>query len=147
MTSQQEHSVRILNELHAAELQSLLARLPDLGVFVPRASMGPAAAVRQLIEDAAEHRAWLIEAIQSCDGAVWPASMDPRTASLHYVSVDALHDRVLAAVEQLRETYRSAASEPLVPEAQRVVSRIADRYAAHAEWLRQASPHASVSRE
>lgn len=129
MTEQESNSVEILNKLHAAEMQSILCRLPGLGAFVPGTGLKQHEAVQRACSMSGEHRAWLVEAIERMGGAVWPATMDPRTASLHYVSIGSLLPQVRTSVNGLAALYAEAGKRgPLTAGAAALISRIAGRY-------------------
>lgn len=132
---EQLQTIEILNQLYAIERGSIAARIPELSLFAGGRQYDQLQLLQQIAADSAEHRNWLIAAIDACDGDLRPASLDPRTASLHYVSVDAILPRAAAGLQRLVAAYSEASRIPLTPAAAELVERILQRYEARLRQL------------
>lgn len=139
MIDDRESSVEVLNQLLAAETQSLLARLPELWPSLTGTRSAAARIVERAADQSREHRAWLAERICALGGVVWPVTMDPATAAFHYCSLASLLPRIQQSLEALVDAYlkASARSRSLLPEASELVAQIARRHEANLQSLRE----------
>ncbi len=137
MTDAERRSIEVLNTLYAAEKRSLLPRLPELFNFVTWVSADQFELIKRIVADQREHEAWLFDAIERCDGAVYPTGADLTTANLHYLDLSAVMPRVVASVESLARLYKDAeaVAAQLTPLAAETLRRIARRHERHLEQL------------
>lgn len=141
MSHEQIHTIDVLNQLYAAEMQGVLPRLTDLQISASPGNAAQALPLRRVAAQSLEHREWLVEALDAADGALWPASMDVSTAMLHYLSVRTILPMVIHDIERRLEAYdRAAQSRPLLPEAVGAISRISRRYSDTLAQLRSLAP-------
>lgn len=138
MTDFRESSIDLLNQLLAAETGGLLARLPELWPSLTGTRSSAARVVQRAAEESREHRAWLAEGICALGGAVWPVTMDPATAALHYCSLASLLPRIQQSLEALVHAYSEASAvRSLLPEAAELIARITRRHEANLQALRE----------
>ncbi len=138
MTDEQQNTAEILNLLHEAEMSSLLARLPELNLSVSWSSAEQFEVVKRLVADAREHRQWLIDAIEAAGSGVWPVTLDPRTANLHYLSLESIMPRLILDLRRLGQAYSDAMKQkPLTSEGAELIARIGPRYQTYLQQLQK----------
>lgn len=129
MSQQQHQTADVLNELHQLELQTILPRLDCLVASGGRSDASQALSLRKVGRQAAEHREWLVQAIDDAREAVWPASMNIQSAGLHYSSAASMAPHVAADIRQLLAAYETALRQPgLSSAAIELIHRITRRY-------------------
>ena len=145
MTESQQETIVVFNQLHVAEMNTLLPRLLEMNLSVSWAAAPLFEVAKKLAEAAREHREWLVEAIQDQRGAVWPVTLDPRTANLHYLSLDAITPMVIRNLDQLVRNYQQVASnKSLTPDSAELISRIGRRYDTYLRQLQDLCSAMSV---
>lgn len=132
-----EHSLSVLDQLHAAERKCLLHRLAEMGVFAERDFARDLEVVRRMTAEQDRHCAWLVEAAIASGGSLGPACADVRSANLHYCDLNVLLPRVIECKEQLVRLYgESMKDRPnLTDAAAEAVARIYNRHCVHLEQL------------
>ena len=131
-----EAAIDLLNDLLQQEERSLLPRLRESTVFVSWASAGEHVVVERMIDEANEHRGWLVAAIIRLGGEPLPGLADIRSASIHFLELDFVLPQVVESHRGLLSVYEAAASEAsLNPVTSEVVSRIIERHRKHGEQL------------
>lgn len=137
MNPQQLQSAEILNQLFATDCGSLLARVPELSLFASSETCGALELLNKAAEQSREHREWLIQAIDAAGAPLRPACLDPRTASLHYTSADAMVPRVCSSLEKLVQVYDEASRrKTLTQPAAELIAHIVRRYRSLLEEFR-----------
>lgn len=127
--TQQHQTADVLNELHQLELRTILPRLDCLLASSGRSDASQALSLGRVGRQAAEHRAWLAQAIDDARGAVWPASMNIQSAGLHYSSAASMAPLVAADIRQLLAAYETALRQPgLSSAAIELIHRISRRH-------------------
>lgn len=136
---QQAHTLDVLNRLRTAERRSLLPRLVEMDIFVQGALGHEMDQVRRMVVEQARHEAWLIEAAETCDGALFPAAADVHTASLHFLDLNSLLPRVLSSTDAIVQLYGQALADAanLMPAAIEAITRIHNRHQVHLQQLRE----------
>lgn len=131
-------AIDILNELLALESRHLLPRLRESTVFVSWASTDEQQELATMIDEQAEHRAWLVEAIDDLGGSPLPVLADIDSCDVHFLDVAYLLPRILANTEQVLASYEAAgAAVGDNPRAGSTLSSITERTQKHANRLRK----------
>jgi hypothetical protein len=129
------HAIRVLNELRAAEMSSLLRHMADTGYFVTMTTADDAESLKRIDTEEREHVQWLEEAIFQLRGGIWPGRVDTRQAGYHYWSLERLMPEIFTSKEHLTNEYASALAAVDDPVAIPVITRIYNRLQAHLETL------------
>jgi len=137
----QTDSIRVqttLNALLAAHERALLPRLTESTVFVNTRSAAELDAVRRMAGEHAADAVRLADVLIGLGTEPVAAPGDIHSTDFHYVNLDVLLPRVLADQERLAARF-SAAAEPLrEPQpAAPVVAELAARHRSRAEFLRR----------
>lgn len=138
-----EAAIDLLNDLLQHEARSLLPRLRESTVFVSWAAAGEHLIVERMIDEANEHRGWLVEAITRLGGDPLPGLADIKSASIHFLELDFVLPRVVESHRSLLAAYEAAASEASSHSvASEVVLRTIERHRKHGKQLEQLASHA-----
>mgnify|MGYP005836074233 FL=1 len=121
----------VLGDLLSAEQRSLLLRLPECSPFVGGLGESRLRDLRRAARENTEHVAWLTEAIVERGGTPVAAVADPRTASLHYASLDYLLSRIAPDERRLLAACESALENDIDRAACDLIRRIAARHREH----------------
>ena len=147
MTHQEEVTVETLNELYAACRRSPLPRLAESNVFLSNASAAESELVLRMLAEQREHEARLIAEINRCGGGLYPASPDPTSGNLHFLSLHAILPQAIAGLEQLVRAHAEAQARggALTPAALGIISGFTGRLRQHLMELSEL--HARVAEQ
>ena len=124
-----DRTIELLNRLYAVESTSLLPRLLEVHPFTSAASAARFELIQRVSRHSREHCEWLVEAIEAADGCIRPAEPDPRSGSLHDVSIEALVPLARRGLQELVAAYEAAAGEQLIsPDAADLIERSLTHY-------------------
>ncbi len=148
MTQQEEVTVEVLNGLYAACRRSPLSRLAESNLFLSNASAAESELVlRGMLAEQREHEARLIAEINRCGGGLYPASPDPTSGNLHFLSLHAILPQAIVGLEQLVRAHAEAQARggALTPAALGIISGFTGRLRQHLMELSEL--HARVAEQ
>lgn len=137
-----ENIVELLNDLLRRESRSVLPRLTESDSIVSWSSADEGIAVSRMIEEYADHRRWLVSAIQQIGGEPRPMLADIGTTHLHYLDLSFLLPHVLEDCTRNITAYEEA--QPNVANnriAGDVVARILEHHRHHRKRLASLTEH------
>jgi len=129
-----DEAIHVLNDLLAAERQSLIARLAEASPYVPWPAAEESLLLRRMIDDHKRHERELAEMILRIGGTPAYATYPSSAGDVHYLRLDYLMPRIIAAARELVRAYETCGGTGH-PEADALIGRILTDHKRHLTQL------------
>jgi len=103
-----QNAVDALNDLLAAEYESLIPRLAQADPYVSWPAADDRALIEQMLADVEAHKRDLTQLILKLRGSPVPPRYSTETGGLHYVQLSYLMPAVIQSVREMIAAYESA---------------------------------------
>ncbi len=128
--------ITVLNELLAAEQQSLAFRLFESAMFLSRLDVEAYDVVRSMADAAQDHGEALTKLILELGGEPAPRTGDVTTADLHFLELHYVLPRLISEQQRIQKACSVAASRlSTIPRCAAVIARVLDRHRQDLEKL------------